>query len=81
MKSNEAFVYQTKQGTNCEHLFLAVLQQAIKDLNDDKAALDANAWFNSADQDLPSFIAICDLLNVDPNITRKRIYANSFFPS
>ncbi len=59
----------------CKRLWIAVLKQAIKDSrgnyhrNRDKAL----SWFSSANQGTGSFLWICSILGLNPNLTRMNL--------
>lgn len=54
-------------------LWAAVLEQAIKDLNDITEHPRAIAWFRSPGDDVGSFTWICITLDMDPEKTRRAI--------
>ena len=60
-------MYQT-----CKRLWSAVLNQAIKDAQENHSiyAEDARAWFCSKNQAIGSFIWICMILDLDPDTFR-----------
>ena len=58
----------------CKKLLVRILEQAILDLKkQDKYGYPAITWFNDKRDNIGSFIWICKILNMQPNITRASI--------
>jgi hypothetical protein len=63
------FWEQMYMDQTCKRLWSAVLNQAIKDAQENHSvyARNARAWFCSKNQGTGSFIWICMILDLDPN--------------
>jgi hypothetical protein len=59
----------------CKRLWIAVLKQAIKDArgNYHRNREKALSWFNSENQGTGSFLWICNILSLNPNVTRMNL--------
>ena len=58
-------------------LWTAVLMQAVKDLKKGRCKggeYQPAIWFNDTNEDIQSFIGICETLNIDPDKTRTAIF-------
>jgi hypothetical protein len=56
---------------NCKSLWASVLEQAVKDARND--AEGAWAWLHSEDQGIGSFLWICDIFEISPDLIRSNI--------
>ena len=66
--------YSPGQYASCKNLWIAVLKQAIEDLNDNKGYHRwAKQWIDDDNKDLPGFLAICELLELNPDILREKL--------
>ena len=56
----------------CKRLWAAVLKQAIKDIRcrNDRRRENALSWFNSKNKGTTSFLWICGILGLDPDLIR-----------
>jgi hypothetical protein len=63
---------------SCRRLWVAVLEQAIDDLERGYVyAGRAQAWFESDNEGVGSFLWICRMLNIDPDYARKGVSRKS----
>ncbi|TET63088.1 hypothetical protein E3J48_03070 [Candidatus Aerophobetes bacterium] len=60
------YIYRMEK--TCKRLWHAVLEQAIKDAHWDVAA---RAWFWSKNQGIGSFLWICSVLGLSPELIRR----------
>ena len=63
---------------NCRRLWAAVLEQAIDDLGRGYVyAGQAQAWFQSQNEGVGSFLWVCRMLNIDPDYAREGVSRKS----
>ena len=65
--------------TACRRLWTGVLIQAIRDLNDLDDLIRNNAlyWIKNDSIEFTSFISVCDILEINYRIVRKKILKNN----
>ena len=57
-----------------QELWVAVLKQAIEDLQDPEFRVDSYSWFFSDEDSVGSFVWICDYLRLKPDFMRNKIF-------
>jgi hypothetical protein len=67
----------------CKDLWLAVLEQAVKDARGSRRhhsiVREAREWFRSEDEDPGSFLWVCRILRLDPDVVRGAVEGKYYY--
>ncbi len=69
---------KTLESENARHLWAAVMERAILDLQDHSTQDDAIAWIVSNRHSIGSFFWVCHQLDLDPNSVKRALLGHKF---